>query len=149
MANDSVKALKRYSPKLISEVTTLEAAQRMQLPSIARIKKESGEQARNKLIVAMIHAFQSSLNIERVMSVAQMQDAAEIIGREYYWMNLADLNVILTQGRMGRMGEMFGKFDITTLCTWIDKYATERMEYHARQSIDRHNEHKSEIYLQK
>lgn len=126
----------------VTAVVSLSDAVQCELPSIARMRKEQGESETKKMMAALIDRCQSLMNLTMKMNTEQLQDAVDIMCSEYYWMTFADLNAILTQGRMGRYGELFGRIDTTTLCKWCEKYLAERANYFEKLNNNEHYEHK-------
>lgn len=136
-------ALKQSSPTFdkVIQATSLVQAAEMNIPSIARMKKER-ETETKQMMAAIIDRAQRMMNLSAKMNAEQLQDAVNIIAAEYYWMTLADLNAIMTQGRMGRYGELYGRIDITVICGWCEKYLAQRANFYEKQNNSKHNETK-------
>jgi hypothetical protein len=95
---------------------------------LAVIKKDIGEKELNKLIKVWIADLNDFLNISRKMSLPQAEQTATMIISDFYYMNMADINLVFTRAKKGYYGALYESLDGMKIYSWFEKYANERAQ---------------------
>lgn len=100
---------------------------RNQFPSVALIRKQSGEREAIRSIVDSLVWLREHINVNRNLTEEQIFTTAEIILNEFYWLNPADIKICLNNGLAGKYGEIYERMDSTVICRWLTEYENERI----------------------
>lgn len=110
-------------------------------PSLAKIKKQYSEDFILAYIELWLDNLNDYINATRKLNVPQMQEIAILILQDYYYFNLADINLVFRKIKRGEFGKLFESLDGTKILSWFDEYAAQRIDT----AIDR-NEAQSNNY---
>jgi len=137
-SNDSIEKhlpnefLLEFSPQksysIFKSCNTIERCIRADVPALSTIRKIYSENFVEKYIELWICALNEFLNIKHEMNPAQIQETAKFIYDDFYYLNIADLNLIFTNIKRGKYGKIYDSMDGTKLMEWINKYVEERLE---------------------
>ena len=58
----------------------------------------------------------------------QLQDCAELIYPEYYYIRLSDWVIFSKRAKSGKFGKVFGKLNPGTIMNWLEEFAIEWMK---------------------
>ena len=112
-------------------------------PALAKMRKEQGESRTRKMVEMWISDLNDFLNISRKMSPQQIRQTASMIIQEYYYYNLADINLVFTRAKKGRYGNLFESLDGMKIFSWFDQYDHERAEAAYSEALREHDRLKS------
>lgn len=131
--------LDNYSPgkclRLFSKATTPALAIKCQAPTLASIRKNYSEDFMIAYIAVWIVNLNDFVNASRKMSPSQMEETAFMIYQEYYYLNLADINLVFRKIKKGEFGQLFAELDGMKLLSWFEKYKMERMAISAENEM--------------
>lgn len=114
------------------------------LPSLVNIRKENGDIKTRKMIEMWISDCNDFLNISRKMSPRQIQQTAVMILDEYYYFNLADINLVFTRAKKGQYGNLYESLDGMKIFSWFDQYDKERAGIAYQDALREHDNIKSQ-----
>jgi len=97
-------------------------------PALAVIRKEKGDTKARQAVELWISDLNDFLNISRKMSPQQIQQTATLIIQEFFYFNLADVNLIFTRAKKGQYGNFYESLDGPKIFSWFDQYDRERAE---------------------
>jgi hypothetical protein len=95
-------------------------------PTLASIKKEYSEDFSQAYVAVWIVNLNDFINASRKMSPPQIEETAILILQEYYYLNLADINLIFKRIKKGEFGQLYTELDGIKLLSWFEKYTNER-----------------------
>lgn len=132
--------LQNYSPgkclRLFGKTTTPALAMKSEAPTLASIRKNYSEDFLVAYIAVWIVNLNDFVNASRKMSPEQMEETAFMIYQEYYYMNLADINLVFRKIKKGEFGQLFAELDGVKILGWFEKYNQERMRTAADNEIN-------------
>lgn len=108
-------------------------------PELALIRKTYSEDFIIAYIALWIDNLNDFVNAARRMSETQMEETAIILFQEYYYLNLADINLVFRRIKKGEFGQLFAELDGLKILGWFEKYAQERMRTSADQQLTKHS----------
>ena len=95
-------------------------------PSLAKLKKEYSTDIVHAYIEMWILNLNEYLNLKDSMSPNQMMETAILIYQDFYYFNLADINLIFGNAKKGYYGHHYQRLDGATIILWFYKHAEER-----------------------
>lgn len=123
--------LNMYSPgkclRIFQKTDTAELAINSGTPTLASIKKNYSEDFLIAYIAVWIVNLNDFVNASRKMSPAQIEETAVIIYQEFYYLNIADINLVFRKIKKGEFGQLFAELDGVKILSWFEKYNQERM----------------------
>ena len=106
-------------------------------PTLAQIRKEHSEDFLMAYIAVWIVNLNDFVNFSRKMTPEQIEETAIFIYQDYYYLNLADINLIFRKVKKGEFGQLFAEIDGVKILSWFAKYASERASAAADIQINR------------
>lgn len=123
--------LNRFSPgkciRIFQKATTPALTIKSGAPTLAGIKKEYSEDFLIAYIAVWIVNLNDFVNASRKMTPPQIEETAVMIFQDYYYMNLADINLVFKKIKKGEFGQLYTELDGVKILSWFEKYSTERM----------------------
>jgi len=116
------------------------------MPTIATIKKTYGEDFIQAYIEGWIVNLREFINIGNKMTNEQTSETAMLIVDEYYNLNLADINFIFKNAKIGKYGQIYGRLDGQIILTWFDEHFNKRCSTAAENSIQESERYKSDNF---
>ena len=105
------------------------------MPSIASIKKKYGVDFIQAYIEGWIVNIREFINVGKKMTDEQTQETAMLIVYEYYNLNIADINFIFKNAKMGRYGKTYDRLDGQVILSWFGEHFKNRCNTAAEESI--------------
>lgn len=105
------------------------------MPSIVSIKKKFGEDFIQAYIEGWIVNIREFINVGKKMTDEQTQETAMLIVEEYYNLNLADINVIFKNAKLGKYGKYYDRLDGQIILSWFEEHFSNRCKTAADESI--------------
>lgn len=125
------KFLTRFSIKncylTFKNCVTIERCIRSDAPQLSSMFREYSRDFVVKYIQLWIIGLNDFLNIPKKMNRYQIEETAEMLYDNFYYLNLADLNLFFTQLKQGKY-EMYESLDGNKLMNWLSKYVDQRLE---------------------
>lgn len=122
--------LQEFNPAIclrkFRQADTPALALQCEAPTLAQIRKEHSEDFLIAYIAVWIVNLNDFVNASRKMNPEQIEETAIFIYQDYYYLNLADINLIFRKIKKGEYGQMFAEIDGVKLLSWFGKYASER-----------------------
>lgn len=122
--------------KQYRNVKTAEVALKTEAPTLASLKRAYGDDFQSAYVEMWIENLNDFLNVNRKMSEAQVAETAMLLLQEYYYLHLADINLVFSKIKKGEFGNLFESIDGAKVLTYFRKYAEERMSIAENRSID-------------
>lgn len=113
-------------------------------PSIAKIKKESGELKTNAMLSAILMDLVMSFNVGKTMNEHQIVQGVALLQQEYYFLKPSELKYCFNNAKLGRYGVTYDRIDMPIIFGWIEKYMDERLN-----TVMEKNEHEHELIKNK
>lgn len=104
----------------------MEQAMSEKYPTVASVKKYHDEQLALDAVVEIIAEAASLVNLGRNLKPNQIDFLAEEILREYYYLTLGDIRLMMKQGVTGKYGELYDRLDVQVVMGWLERYTEER-----------------------
>ena len=142
--------LVRYGPgkiKNFRKIDSIKKAVESDTVSLAVLRKANSEKAVIEYIILWLVRLNEFLNISRKMSFEQMQQTAEYILQDYYYLKQADLYYIFSQAEKGRYGEFYDCLDGAKILSWFEKYDIERANFVYDEGLKEFEKRKKEEIL--
>ena len=112
-------------------------------PALSIIRKDIGEAKLNQLIKIWIADMNDFLNISRKMNLKQAEQTATMIIEDFYYLNIADINLVFTRAKKGHYGNLYESLDGMKIYTWFDQYSQERAQIAYNTKLKEHDLMKS------
>lgn len=142
--------LVKYNPgnvKSFGKIDSIKKAVESESVSLAVLKKQTSEESVIKYIILWLTKLNEFLNISRKMNFDQMQQTAEYILQDYYYLKQADLYYIFSQAEKGRYGEFYECLDGAKILSWFEKYDIERANFVYDEGLVEYEKRKKEKIL--
>ena len=112
------------------------------MPTIGSIKKAYGDVFCQAYIETWIINFIDFVNLGKGMTAGQVMETALMILEEFYYMNLADINLVFKRAKSGYYGQLYDRIDGQIILGWFRAYAMERSQAAMELSIKESYSHK-------
>lgn len=126
--------IKRFAPKKcmveLYKVNTVELAVKSGLKSLAKLSKVFDREFIVNYLQLWIIDLNEFLNLSTRMSPDQIKDTAELLYLANYTLNIADINLIFTNIKSGKYGQLFGSIDGSKILSWFNEYKGKRTEWY-------------------
>jgi len=129
--------LQKYKPQIAS-ITTMQKCIGAQVPSLAKIRKESGEEDTLRILGKKIGQVNDFFNLQRKMSPEQTWITAKLILKEYYYLNIADMKIIFENMLSLKYGQYYGKIDGGDFLEAFRQYSEERLTLAEQLNQEKH-----------
>jgi hypothetical protein len=116
------------------------------MPSIVSIKKNFGEDFIQAYIEGWIINVREFINVGKKMTDEQTQETAMLIVDEYYNLNLADINFIFKNAKLGKYGKYYDRLDGQIILSWFEEHLNNRCIAAADESIREADSFKSDSF---
>ena len=97
-----------------------------EIKNIAQVRKSIGEEATKAAVAVMVDDLQKSIQLTQPMTPFQIDVAAEIICREYYYLKLEELRLCFINAISGKYGKIYNRIDAAVICEWLTQYVNKR-----------------------
>lgn len=97
-----------------------------EIKNIAQVRKEIGEQATKAAVAVMVDDLQKSIQLTQAMTPFQIDVAAEIICKEYYYIKLEEIRLCFVNAISGKYGKIYNRIDAAVICEWLSAYVSKR-----------------------
>ncbi len=132
--------------KKCRRVDSISATLKSDMPTISTIKKAYGEDFIQAYIEGWIVNLREFVNVGNKMTDDQTSETAMLIVDEYYNLNLADINFIFKNAKIGKYGQIYGRLDGQIILTWFDEHFNKRCGVAADNSIQESEKYKSDPF---
>lgn len=112
------------------------------MPTIGSIKKAYGDVFCQAYIETWIINLSEFVNLGKGMSPSQVIETALMIMDEFYYMSLADINLVFRRAKSGYYGQLYDRLDGQIILGWFRAYAMERSQAAMELSIKESYSHK-------
>lgn len=116
-----------------------------QAPTLGTIRKQYSDDFVIAYIALWIDNLNDFVNAARKMTPAQMEETAVILFQEYYYFNLADINLVFRKIKKGEFGKLFAELDGVKILSWFEEYSAERMRTAADASISISDQYREDL----
>ena len=107
-------------------VTTPALAIKSEMPTLGALKKAYSEDFMLAYIELWLVNLNDFINVARKMNPAQMQELSLMIYQDYYYFNLADLNLVFSMIKKGEFGPLYESIDGAKVLACFQKYVIKR-----------------------
>lgn len=128
--------------------TSINSALKSITPSIAKFKKEVGEEPTVALVTIFLIDTVTFFNVGKSMDDVQITATAKMILSEYYFLKPEDFKVCFDRAKKGYYGKLYDRLDGSIIMEWLNKYIDERAEVAENESRERHEEAKKGIVME-
>ena len=94
---------------------------------ISSIKKNYSEDFLIAYVAVWLVNLNDFVNASRKMTPTQIEETAVIIYQEFYYLNIADTNLVFRKIKKGEFGQLYTELDGVKILSWFEKYNQERM----------------------
>lgn len=103
--------------------------------SLSDLRRIHNEDSVIMMLVAWISNLQSFLNVSAKMDAAQMYETCWMILDDFWALNSADVNLVMSRAKRGFYGQLFGRIDGQIIYQWFAEYFEERCEACANREV--------------
>ena len=103
--------------------------------SLSALRKAYGENSVILMLAAWISNLQKFLNVSAKMDGAQIHETCQMILDDFWALNSADVNLVMSRAKRGFYGQLFGRIDGQIIYQWFAEYFEERCEACAGREI--------------
>lgn len=103
--------------------------------SLSGMRKIYGECEVVFMLAAWIIDIQRFLNISAKMDSGQINETARMILDDFWALNSADVNLVMSRAKRGFYGQLFGRIDGQIIYQWFAEYFEERCEACANREV--------------
>ena len=121
---NAVMIFKKYH-----KVNTVKKAINDDYIKLSQIKKKFGQESVEAYLAVLILNLNESLNIIRKLTNNQISEIAAFIYDDYYFLNLAELNLFFSRIKKGFYGQLYEGIDIVKIMDFFAQYKKERNNY--------------------
>lgn len=143
----------KYSPKAclskFKAVKTIKQALKQNAGSLSQIKKGYGQEFQKTYLMLWMVDLQEKVGVKNKMHEEVIEECAEFVIEDYYYLNLADINLIFTRAKKGFYGPLYESISMPKILEWFENYANERGELAYSVDISKHEREKNKNPLEK
>lgn len=103
--------------------------------SLSALRKAYGENSVILMLAAWISNLQKFLNVSAKMDGAQIHETCQMILDDFWALNSADVNLVMSRAKRGFYGQLFGRIDGQIIYQWFAEYFEERCEACANREV--------------
>lgn len=103
--------------------------------SLSALRRIHNEDSVIMMLVAWISNLQRFLNVSAKMDAAQMYETCRMILDDFWALNSADVNLVMSRAKRGFYGQLFGRIDGQIIYQWFAEYFEERCEACANREV--------------
>lgn len=107
-------------------LTTAVSCANSGLSALSGLRKVHGEQKVMACLALWINDLQSFLNISAKMNAPQIMETCAMIMDDFYFLNLADVRLVMSRAKKGEYGQLYGRIDGQIIYQWFAEYFEER-----------------------
>lgn len=115
--------------------TTALACLESKAPTIADIRNSFGHDYIQAYVEMWIVNLRMFFNVGKAMTDEQTYMTAELIVDSFYNLNIADINLVFKNAKLGKYGKIYDRLDGNIILEWFQRYFDERCEAAAERSI--------------
>lgn len=128
--NIMIELRKCNSPALCLESET---------PALSELKKTDGEEKVLTVLEMWIVDINDFFNIQNKMKPGQIKETAIMILQDFYYMKIADLNLVFSNAKKGKFGTQYGYLDGSKIYQWFSDHDNERASACYRARLKEHD----------
>lgn len=115
--------------------------------SLAKIKKKVGEKVSLAIIKVWLVNLNDFLNIKNKMLTYQIDETAQIIFDEFYYLKMSDISLVFKRIRTGYYGSFYESIDGMKILDMFYKYAQERVDKYidSDMNLNKRNENEPDL----
>ncbi len=137
----------KYSPanciKLYKDQTSIKLALKSGAGSLSQIKKGYGEEFQKLHVMLFIIDLQEKLGVKNKMNQAMLEECTDFIISDYWYFNLADMNLIFTRAKKGFYGQFYESVSMPKILEWFSSYSDERAGIAERTNLNEDKQRES------
>lgn len=103
--------------------------------SLSALRRIHNEDSVIMMLVAWISNLQRFLNVSAKMDAAQMDETCRMILDDFWALNCADVNLVMSRAKRGFYGQLFRRIDGQIIYQWFAEYFEERCEACANREV--------------
>jgi len=107
--------------------------------ALSQIRKEEGEDKVLTVLEMWIVDINDFFNIQNKMKPGQIKETALMILQDFYYMNIADLNLVFTNAKKGKHGALYASLDGSKIYQWFDQHDKNRANAAYRERLKEHD----------
>ena len=96
---------------------------------LSQIKKQFGQESVEAFLEVLFFSLNESLNIRRKLTSEQMVEISIFIYDDYYYLNVAELNLIFSRIKKGFYGQLYEGIDVVKIMGFFEQYCNERRKF--------------------
>ena len=123
-------------------VKSLPDIYRQKTPSLAKLRREMGEDYALKYLMQWIILLNKMVNVGNKMQAFQVKYTAKLIMNENPLLTIADIKYVFDRAVSGHYGELYNRLDSAVMCRWFRQHWDERLDAAGAESETRHSEKK-------
>lgn len=147
LMHTSKSSIEKWQPENalvnLSDVRKLPDIFTVKTPSLARLKREMGEEYTQDYLARWIILINKMVNVGNKMNAMQVKYTAQLIISENPLLTIADIKYVFDRAISGQYGELYNRLDSSVICKWFRQHWDERLEAGAAQSEVEHQQRKS------
>jgi len=130
--------LKIYKEQ-INKIQKMEDCIDSGIPSLAKVRKEKGEEPTIQILTHYIKEVNKYFNFKVKMTDQQTFITCKLILKDYYWLNMADLKIVFENMLAKKYGDYYGKLDGGDFMDGFKAYSDDRLGLAEHMSQEKHS----------
>lgn len=135
--------IKKYEPvnllPMLKECNTPAKCLMSNTPVLSAMRKEIGEDKVLAIMEMWIIDINDFFNINNKMKPNQVKETAMFILNDFYYLKIADVNLVFSTAKKGKYGSLFGSLDGSKIYQWFDEYDKERAGECYKRHLEEHD----------
>lgn len=124
----------------LKEVRTVQQAVQAGTPSLARIRRDLGEEKLHAYLRLHLVYLNQLLGLKRPLNETQIDAIADEIINTHRVLTVADIHLISKRAMTGHYGEFYESISMPKVLSWFTSYFEERCQGGATRSLDAHSQ---------
>ena len=125
---------------MVAEIKGVPDIFKSKTPSLARMKKEKGEEYTLKYLQMWIVTINDLSGVDKQMNEIQVQYTSKLVFQENPLLTVADIKLVCDRILSGHYGELYNMINSVKICKCFKEYWDERLEIGEQQSYIEHQE---------
>lgn len=126
--------------KKFNKANTASLAIKSEAPTLASLRKTYSEDFMLAYIELWLVNLNDFINVSRKMKPDQMSELAFLIFQDFYYFNLADINLVFSKIKKGEFGILYESIDGVKILSFFKQYEAERIDISYDEGIQEHQQ---------
>ena len=126
-------------------ITQRDRNQIISVCSLKKLQRLEGDNAVNLLLANALDELQVYFNLERQMTLPQIEMTIDIIKENFYYFSAEDFSQCFRAAMSGKYGKIYNRLDGAVIMDWLRTYDIERTEKIVYEQMQKNSEQNKDI----